>query len=402
MIRRRVKITGIGPVTPAGIGRDAFWRGIQEPVSRVRNFTGMGEENGVFSAAFMDDFKLADYIASPGPLQRTARHTQFALAGAELALADAGISRDEVTKVPTVVSVGASLMDFGGICDGVDSVRRMGPKGALIRTIFSANPASISGALVSHFEINGAAMTVQSSCCAGIDAIGFAARSVADGECNIAICGGTEAPLHRHPMLELRAAELTPANPKQPEKQCRPFDLWRTTGVVSEGACVLILEPESSSRPALGWIEGYGTGSDVSGEVFSGLVRAVRMAVAESNLLPADIDGINAWGPGHRQLDRMETEALAEVFESRLGSIPAVSIKGALGNPLGAAGSIQVASGLLTLREDIVAPTVNWDYPDPACRLCLSNQARSIPTERILVNSHGLSGSNACLVLSKN
>lgn len=401
MIGRRVKITGIGPVTPAGVGREGFWRGIQEPVSRIRKFRGLDSQHGAFSAAYLDNFKLSDYLESPGPLQRAARHTQFALAGAQLALADAGISNEEVRKVPVVVSVGASLMDFGGICDTVDSVAKKGSKGALIRTIFSVNPASISGSLISHFGIDGTAITVQSSCCASIDAIGLAARSVAAGESEIAICGGTEAPLHRHPLLELRAAELTPDNPDHPEKQCRPFDLWRTTGVVSEGACLLILEPESSPRSAIGWIKGYGTGSDKNGETFTGLVRAAQTAVMESNLLPADVDAINAWGPGHRQLDFMETKALHEIFDSRLGDLPTVSIKGAVGNPLGAAGSIQVASSLLTLNRDVIPPTVNWDYPDPACRLSLSNQARLVPAENILVNSHGLSGSNACLVVSK-
>ncbi len=400
MRRRRVKITGVGPVTPAGIGREAFWKGILEPVSRVRRFTDLGEEYGPFVATVVDGFDLMDYFEHPGRLIGAARHTQFALAGASLALADAGIHLDELKRMTTLVGIGVSLLDFGWVNRSSEGIHKRGLKGALRRIVYEANPATIGGAIIERFQIRGKSMVFQSSCCGGLDAVGQMADAIATGEADLAICGGTEAPLHRTPMLELRAAGLTPSNPERPSAQCRPFDLWRTTGVVGEGAAIFILEAESSPRPALAWIDGYGYYSDENGVLFSGLAEAVMTALAEAGLQREQIDSIDAWGPGHREIDAAEFRALSRVFGAKLSNLATFSIKGAIGNPLGAAGAIQIAAGVLAIQERCLPPTVNWEYADPACPLSLSNQPRHLITQRMLVNAHGLSGSNSALILS--
>lgn len=402
MNRRRVKITGIGPVTPAGIGREAFQRGINESVSRVRRFDGLGSENGPFVATYMDDFDLRDYLDKPGPLQREARHTQFALAGTALALADAGISEEEIRRQQTGVVMGSSLIDFGWVCRSIESVRKRGASGALKRVIYTANPASIGGKIVGRFGLQAKAMTVQTSCCAGLDSIGYAADLVAKGEVDLVICGGTEAPIYQTPMLELRAAGLTPETVENAPSMCRPFDLWRTTGVVGEGAAVLILEPESSPRPALAWLGGYGNCSDHESVQLSGLEPAIREAVDEARLNVMDIESISAWGPGHRVIDAAETNCLKRIFGSRLKEIAVVSIKGSIGSPLGAAGAIQTASAVLALQDGCVPPTVNWTHPDPACLLSLSNKPRYLEIGNMVINAHGVGGVNSSLVLLKS
>ena len=402
MRRRRVKITGVGPVTPAGIGREAFWRGIQEPVSRVRRYTELGEEFGPFVATCVDGFDLREYFPPAlGHGRGLARHTEFALAGTMLALADAGISLDDVRSATTAIAIGASSMDFGAICRSIDSTFRRGVRGALHPLIYVVSPASIGGSIVDKLGLRGRSIALQSSCCAGIDAIGFATDVVARGEADIAICGGSEAPLHRHPMLELRAAGLTPRNAEDPEKQCRPFDLWRTTGVIGEGASVFILEPESSPRKALAWVDGYAFASDVSPTPLSGLADAAIEAIANAGLRSRDIDALDAWGPGHRQIDALEVVAMRRVFGELLKALPTASIKGAIGNPLGAAGAIQVASAVMALQIGVIPPTVNWEHPDPACNLSLSSESRALFPRNVLVNAHGLSGSNASVVLTR-
>jgi len=401
MKRRRVKITGIGPVTPAGIGRDEFWRGILEPVSRVRPFGKLGDQYGPLVAAYMDPFDVGKYVDRTLMPKGAARHTQFAVAGAVLALRDAGISREELQRANCAIMIGATLMDFGAVVGFIDSIGTHGLRGATPRSVYTMNIASIPGAVNHVFGISARSMAMQSSCCSGIDAVGLAANLVANGEADLAICGGTEAPLHRHPLLEFRSAGLTPPTTDMPERLDRPFDLWRTTGVISEGACIFVIEAEESRRQGYSYITGYSFATDKPGDLCSGIATANRLALAEARLRPGDIDAISAWGPGHKLVDAGEAKALISVFGPDLDEIPTASIKGAIGNPLSAAAAMQVAAAALGMRDGIMPPTVNWDFPDPACPLNLSNRSRTVEHSRTLINAHGLAGVNSSLVLER-
>ncbi len=401
MKRRRVKITGLGLVTPAGIGRDAFARGILEPVSRVRTAVGYPPEAGAFVSARVEGFDLGDFEPDVST-KRMPRHTQFAVAAASMAAREAGFNLRELDGQSVVIAVGASLMDFGVINKTVDVILRRGPVFGLPSSVFSASVSAIGGAIGELLQGPARAMSFQSACCSGVDAIGHAAGVIERGEARYAICGGTESPLYFHPMLELKMAGLAPGNPVAPERQCRPFDLWRTTGVIGEGAGVMILEPEESPAPALGYVSGYAYASDSIGKPEEGLAIAMEMALANAGLHRQQVDTINAWGPGHRVLDAAEARAVHHVFGSRALEIPAFSIKGAIGNPLGAAGAIQVGASVLGFAGNGLPPTVNWDRPDPACNLCLSREALPVASQHVMVNTHGLSGTNACLVVSRS
>jgi 3-oxoacyl-(acyl-carrier-protein) synthase len=186
-----------------------------------------------------------------------------------------------------------------------------------------------------------------------------------------------------------------------PTKACRPFDLWRSTGVLGEGACIFVLETEDSPRPALAWITGYSYANDQDRQTAMGLVETVRQALANARRRPEEVDYINAWGTGHRVIDANESRAMLEIYGSHLAEIPVSSIKGAIGTALGASGPIQAASTALSLHLGLLPPTVNWETPDPACPLNLSGQMRRLPVKIAVVNSHGLSGSNSALVLEK-
>lgn len=400
MSRRRVKITGIGPVTPAGIGRDAFWNGIQESVSRVRLIDRFAPEAGSFVAAEVDGFRLNDY-AEDVSAKRMPRHTQFAVAAAALAVKDAGLNLRDLGKISTLIQVGSSLMDFGVINKTVEMIMKKGPIHGLPSSVYSASVSAIGGAIGEMIGGTSRTMALQSACCAGLDSIGHAAAAIARGEVEVAICGGTESPLYFHPMLELRLAGLAPGSPDAPHRQCRPFDLWRTTGVIGEGACVLILEPEESPRQGYAFVDGYSFVTDPAAQPGVGLREAMRLAIANAGYRPHEVDVINAWGPGHRLIDAAEATAIQDVFGDETKQTAAVSIKGAIGNPLGAAGAIQVGCAALGLVHGVVPPTVNWDYPDPACPLALSASSRVLPHRVTAVNSHGLSGTNACLIISR-
>lgn len=401
MIRRRVKITGIGPVTPAGVGRDAFAAGIAEPVSHVREFTAFAKyDSGAFVAAEVADAA----IAALGVARNTGklpRHTMFAIAGAELAVRDAGLTLPDLAGRNPLVTVGASLMDFGVMNRIMDRIMRKGPGYGLPSAVFSSSVSAISGAIAERIDGPTRTLALQSACCSGLDAIGHAADCIARGEAEIALCGGTEAPLYYHPMLELKMAGLAPDSAEMPERMCRPFDLWRTTGVIGEGACLLLLEPEESPRAAYAYIDGYAYATDPNEQPVAGLGDAIRLTLANAGRRQHEVDCISAWGPGHKLVDRAEAGVLRRIFGERLAEIPATSLKGAIGNPLGAAGAIQAGAAALALRDGMIPPTVNWQFPDPDCPLNLSARSRAIGHEVTLVNSHGLSGTNACLLLSK-
>jgi 3-oxoacyl-(acyl-carrier-protein) synthase len=400
MKRRRVKITGIGFVTPAGIGKEEFLRQIQEPVSRVTPLSRFPDEAGAFVGAEVKAFKLERYFEGANS-KRMPRHTQFALAAAVLAAKDAGLDLPRLRDRGAVVLVGAALMDFGSINKTFDLVHRQGLISALPTSVATVLISSIGAAISDAIGGITRAMSLQSACCSGVDAIGRAADIIAMGEAEIALCGGTEAPLHLHPMLELRMAGLAPGNPDQADRQCRPFDRWRTTGVIGEGSCMVLLEPEESPRSAYAFVDGHGYASDAPDSSCSGLLEAMRIASANAGIRAADVEAVSAWGPGHKTLDAAEAAVMGEYFREGLPDVPVSSLKGAIGNPLAGAGAIQVGCAALGLSHGFIPPTVNWQHPDPACPLNLSAKTRFISHRNTLINAHGLSGTNSCLVLSR-
>lgn len=400
MKRRRVKITGLGFVTPAGIGKEAFLRQIQEPVSRVEAVKRFPEEAGAFVAAEVKGFKLDRYL--PGVnAKRMARHTQFALAAAQLAITDAGYSLHSLRNRVPLIMIGATLMDFGAINKGIEMALQFGPLSAIPTSVASSMVSGISAAVAEIIGGTTRAMSFQSACCSGLDSIGRAAEMVALGEADIAIAGGTEAPLHLHPLMELRMLGLLAGNPEKPERQCRPFDRWRTKGAMGEGACAIVLEPEGLGGPAYANISGYSYASDPRGDSCGGMLTAMQAAMANAGLRPCDIESISAWGPGDKDIDAAEARVMQKFFGAHLAEIPTASIKGAIANPLGAAGAIQVGCAALGLRDGFIPPTVNWEHFDPACPLNLSSRARYVAHGNALINAHGLSATNACLLLTK-
>jgi 3-oxoacyl-(acyl-carrier-protein) synthase len=399
-MRRRVKITGIGPVTPAGIGREAFFKGINEPVSRVRALPNITTDTGPIIGADIPDFRFQDYAPDKNP-RRHSRHTQLGLAAAVLAMRDANLTPEMVHGLNRVVVTGTSLMDFERIHREINTVSQKGSRFALASNLYESSLVNVPGKIAEMLGPDTRMFSMQSSCCSGLDAIGQAADLIADGQADLAIAGGTESPLSFHPMVEFIVAGLSPTSSEAPGQTCKPFDLWRSTGVIGEGAAMLILEPEESPRPAYAWITGYGYANDGEGLAASGIKQAARLALANARRRPEQVDFISAWGPGHRIIDEVEAVSLKEVFEQNLAEIPVASIKGAIGTALAAAGAIQVASTALGMARRILPPTVNWSSPDPACSLNLAAVPRYMEAKIALVDSHGMSGSNAVVVVEK-
>ena len=398
-MRRRVKITGLGPVTPAGIGKEEFFEGINESMSRVFEITRYDGKGGPYVAAEIRDFELSEWVPGSRNPKRIPRQTQFALAGTMHALKDAGLSFEELSRMDPVVVNGSALQDPEISQRTYTLVATKGPRYAVPAAIFDAGPSSTTNAVAKLIGTQCRTMALNSACCAGLDAIGHGAEMIATGQTDVALCCGTEAPLFNQPLLELTMAKLSPRNTRVPHEMGRPFDLWRNTGVIGEGACVVLLESESSPRPAYAWVGGYAYGNDDEGVPGNGLTETIKMALANANCLPSSVDYVNAWGPGHAEIDRVEADCLFRAFGDRMRRIPVTSLKGAIGNPLAAAGSIQACSTALSLHTGRIPPTVNWETPDPECPLNLSREFRDIGCSVALINSHGLCGTNASLIM---
>jgi 3-oxoacyl-[acyl-carrier-protein] synthase II len=230
---------------------------------------------------------------------------------------------------------------------------------------------------------------------------------IRSGEADLAIAGGTDAPITPIIMASFIAGGLSSLRNNEPERASRPFDLERDSGVISEGAGVFILEnlEHAEARGARGYVElgGYGKQRDLNPErPGSGLEHSMKLALANSGCSERNIDYISAYGPGHPVLDAAEVEIIKKVFGDRAYTIPVSSIKGVTGNAMAASGPFQIIACALAIRDQLIPPTANYEVADPACDLdFVPNRSRKVRLNSTLVNVRGLGGGASSMVLSR-
>jgi 3-oxoacyl-[acyl-carrier-protein] synthase II len=240
-----------------------------------------------------------------------------------------------------------------------------------------------------------------------MDAIGDAAAMIRSGEAEFAIAGGTDAPITPIIMASFIAGGLTSLRNEEPERASRPFDLGRDSGVVSEGAGVLVLEnfERAAARGARAYVElgGYGKQRDLNPELpGSGLEYSMKLALANAGCTEQNIDYISAYGPGHPVLDAAEVQIIKKVFGERAYAIPVSSIKGVTGNAMAAGGPFQIIACALSIRDHRIPPTANYEVADPTCDLdFVPNRSRKVRLNSTLVNVRGLGGGASTMVLNR-
>lgn len=381
---RRVNITGIGPVTPAGSGHEAFLRGIFQSKPRaVAKRLGEGADAREVAAACVSDFRLGAYAVDAVHLD-SPRQVQFALAATMMALRHAGhVLADVRGRKPLVVlaSPVAERGRIGRMADG--SVGASRTQEAVAQWVGARVIAEDAPIFTS-----------------ALAAVGHAAEKIACGAADLAICGGVDVPFQPRILEEMRNLGLSAGHADEPQLHCRPFDLWRSTGVAGEGGCVFVLEAETSTRPVVARVAGAGTALENGEVAWSRLGAAVRLALGNARLRPTDIDCIHAEGTGQKALDRAEANALKTLFGAQLATLPVVAIQGAVGNALCGAGAIQLGCAALGLKHSLIAPTVNWKHHDPACPLNLSPNTRQLGSRATLVSSRDPRGAVSCLLLT--
>jgi len=408
---RRVAVTGIGLITPLGIGTEASWRGLIGARNGIRNITQF-DSTGFASkiAGEVEGFVAEDYI-DPKEIKKMDRFIHFGVAASGMALDDAGFEINAGNAERVGVIVGAGM---GGLHAIEHYHRAMLDKGPRRISPFFIPMLIInlaSGNISIKFGAKGPNSAVVTACATGSHSIGESMRIIQRGDADAMICGGTEACITMLGIGGFCAMKALSTRNDEPHKASRPFDMDRDGFVMGEGAGVLIIEELGSAlkRNARIYAElvGYGMSSDAyhitsPSPDGDGPARCMANALKDAHVGPEKIDYINAHGTSTKQGDELETMAIKRVFGENPKDIAVSSTKSMTGHLLGAAGGLEAAISVLSIYNSIVPPTINLDNPDPECDLdYVPHKAREMEVNYALSNSFGFGGTNACLVFKK-
>ncbi|MFZ5624765.1 MAG: beta-ketoacyl-ACP synthase II [Gemmatimonadota bacterium] len=408
---RRVAITGIGPVMPIGMGVEGLWDGlrrVRSVVGPITRFDPSPFRSHV--AAEVRDFHPADFLEAR-KVERFDRFAQFSIAGARLALADAGLRLEAEDRDRIGVMMGTAL---GGVGKAerehakfvTGHLRDLDPSLAL--TVYGG---AASCGIAIEFGLTGPNSTNSMSCASGTMAVGDAYRAIARDEADVMVAGGSEAPLNPLSFGAFAIIRAMSTRNDDPATASRPFDAGRDGFVMAEGAAVLILEEWERARARGAKIYAEVCGYGVSNDAFhmtaprpdgSQAARAMRLALRDAHIEPHEVTYINAHGSSTALNDPTETSAIRQVFGDHAARLMISGTKGYYGHALGASGAFEAAICALASERGWLPPTVNLTTPDPACDLpYLRGDGRAASPEYIMSNSFGFGGINAVLVFRR-
>jgi 3-oxoacyl-[acyl-carrier-protein] synthase II len=402
----RVAVTGIGVITPLGIGVPAFWSGVlaeRVAVAPISRFDSAGYRSRI--AAQIDDFEPRDFLSAKR-MNWTDRFSQFAVAASRLALEDAGYLPNGSSR-EVGVYLGSALGGLAYADQQHDVFRQSGLDAVKPLLAISVFGGAATCNVAIEFDLRGPSVANGNSCASGAVAIGDAFRAVARGDVRAALAGGVEAPLSPLVYGAFTIIHAMSERNDDPARASRPFDRGRDGFVMAEGAGILVLErwEDALARGAriYGEIAGYGITNDahhMSAPRPDGSMNAAAMkrALGEARLAPDDVDLVNAHGSGTPLGDRCEALAMENTFGTRAAAVPVTATKGQHGHALGATGAWEAALSLLAIANELVPRSVNMDDADPDCALAVTRAPRAGPVRTVLSNSAGFGGINAALV----
>lgn len=408
---RRVVITGLGAVTPVGIGVKAFWSALREGVSGIDTITQFdASPYPCRVAAEVKGFEMPD-VGGPRASARMGRFTQFAVAAAKMAYDDAALAT--VRRAPRFgVCFGSAASAASEIQCSMERFFARGMRTIPPSLLLESASHAATGHVAAALGLAGPTTTVASGCATGIDVVNWASQQIEAGLAPGVLAGGTETPVSSYVHAAYCAARMGSRWPGPPAQALRPFDALRDGSALGEGAGAFVLEDldHARARGAHVYAEVVGFGS-VTGTVPPGvsdpasapLQAAVLEALRAGRLGPADIDHINAHGNALPDHDRAETAAYRAAFGRYAYGIPVTSIKPLTGQAFAASSALQVVAGCFTLEEQFVPATLNHDIPDPACDLdYVPGRGRTARVSRLLVVAQALGGTRSVLVLGRS
>jgi len=408
---QRIVVTGMGLLTPLGIGIESFWAGLIEGRSGVGPITLCDPgESPARIAAEVSSFDPRDYLEAK-EARRISRASQFAVAAARMALADSGLVLDASNRY----DVGALIANGSSSPPDTELAART----LIERGFGKVNPFYITGSLPNmpscqvaiQLGLLGYNTAIATACAASSQSIGEAAEVIRRGDAEVMLAGGTEAPICQMTLASFCAIRALSTRNAEPERASRPFDATRDGFVLAEGAGVLVLERLSHARrrgaQIYAEITGYASTCDAYHVTAphpegDGAARAITRALARARISPQQVDYINAHATSTPTGDVAETLAIKQAFGEYAYSVPISSTKSMTGHLTSAAGAVEAAAAILALKHGIIPPTINYEHSDPTCDLdYVPNTARKAALQVAISNSFGFGGINAVLVFKK-
>lgn len=412
---RRVVITGIGAISPNGIGREAFWdatRSGQSGVKRISQFDASALQSQI--AGEITGFDESLYVSAKDR-QHVSRVTPLAIAATKEAVEDAGMdtaamNRDELRQIGVMVGSGGGSQEF------TEQQYRYYYTGQLKQCSVYVIPTSTIGTLASEvsmrFGFRGLSHIVSTGCTSSTDAIGYAFRHIQMGFLDRMIAGGVDAPLAPLIMrgfLLMRIMSTRWNN--EPHRGSRPFSKDRDGFVIAEGAWFFVLEEAESAKrrgaKIYGEIAGYGSTCEAYHRVRleecgEEPARAMGLAMQEAGIGPDQVDYVNYHGTSTELNDRIETRAMKIAFGNRVSKVPGSALKSMIGHPQGACGAAGMAATLLSMRDGVLPPTINLDEADPECDLdYVTDIGRKAKVEYAVANCIAFGSKNSAMVLKR-
>lgn len=410
MKERRVVVTGIGPVTPIGTGKDNLWQSLLAGVTGVGPITHFDTTDYTTRiAAEVKDFVAEQYMERK-EAKRMDSFVQFAVAASKIAMEDSGLKIDESNAERVGVLIGSGIGGTGTWEEQHKTLLERGPRRVspffvpmLISDMASGMVSILTGA-------KGPNLAVITACATGTHAIGEAAKIILRGDADAMIAGGAEAAITPMAVAGFCAARAFSTRNDDPEHASRPFDLDRDGFVMGEGAGSVVLESLDHALARGAHIYGEITGFGMSADAYhmtaptpggEGAARSMANALADAGIAPEAVDYINAHGTSTSENDKNETAAIKKVFGDSAYKVAVSSTKSMTGHMLGAAGAVEAIICLLTINNGIIPATTNYETPDPECDLdYVPNEYRKAQVFTTMSNSFGFGGHNATLVIT--
>ncbi|EAC3935648.1 TPA_asm: beta-ketoacyl-[acyl-carrier-protein] synthase II [Listeria monocytogenes] len=410
MDKRRVVVTGIGAVTPIGNDAETSWENAKKGVNGVAKMTRLNPDDfPVKIAAELKDFDVEKYLEKK-EARKMDRFTHYAIASAEMAVQDSGLVIDDSNANRVGVWIGSGIGGMETFETQYEIFLNRGHRRVSPFFVPMMIPDMGSGKVSIRFGAKGINSTTVTACATATNSIGDAFKVIERGDADAMITGGAEAPITKMSLAGFTANKALSLNP-DPETACRPFDKDRDGFIIGEGAGIVILEEyeHAKARGAKIYAEivGYGATGDAyhitapapNGE---GAARAMKMAIDDAGLTPDKVDYINAHGTSTPYNDEYETQAIKTVFGDHAKKLAISSTKSMTGHTLGASGGIEAIFALLTIRDNIIAPTIHLKNQDEVCDLdYVPNEAREANVNVVISNSFGFGGHNATLVFKR-
>jgi 3-oxoacyl-[acyl-carrier-protein] synthase II len=410
-MKRRIVITGIGVVTPIGIGKEIFWESLKSGRSGVGRLTFFDTSTYTSQIdAEVKGFQPELYIEKKN-VKRMDRFTQFSCAAADMAIRDAKLDTATLDKERVGVIVGSGIGGLSTIEEEHTVLRDRGARRVspflIPRLIANIAP----GEIAIRWGFTGPNFSIASACATSNHAVGDAMRMLRYGDADVIIAGGSEAAITPLGYAGFCSARTLSTRNDEPERASRPFDKDRDGFVMGEGAGIVVLETlehaQARGVPIYAELAGYGATDDAyhitaPDPEATSAVKAMRIALADGGLAPEQVQYINAHGTSTHLNDKTETKAIRAVFGKHAEKLAISSTKSMTGHLLGAAGVVELAATLMCMMHKTAHPTINYETPDPECDLdYVPNKARPLDIDVALSNSLGFGGHNAVLVVKR-